>query len=84
MYKCNAQVVKVRSDISRLVGTQCSFTRWNIKSWKYDAQHSIFDELQCISSGDEMLNAWYYFSKKWFKKMQKWAVFHLISKHAVK
>ena len=36
------------------------------KSWKYDAQQSIFDKLRGVSSGDETLcqNAWSYFSKK--------------------
>ena len=35
------------------------------ESWKYDAQRSIFDELQGVSSGDETLsNTWYYFSNK--------------------
>ena len=34
------------------------------ESWKYNVQRSIFDELQGVSSGDETLNAWYYFSNK--------------------
>ena len=35
------------------------------ENWKYDAQQSIFGELQGVSCSDEtLLNAWYYFSIK--------------------
>ena len=35
------------------------------ESWKYDAQWSIFDELQGVSPGNEtQLNPWYYLSNK--------------------
>ena len=45
--------------------TQCFMKHWE-KSWKYDAQRNIFDELRCVSSGGENTesNAWYYFSNK--------------------
>ena len=73
MYKCNVQVSQLfvlsvlyqsRLEVIYQVDTQCSITRWKTKSWKYDAQPCIFDEIQCISSGDEMSNARYYFSNK--------------------
>ena len=73
MYKCNVQVSQLsvlsvlyqsRLEVIYQVDTQCSITRWKTKSWKYDAQPCIFDEIQCISSGDEMSNAQYYFSNK--------------------
>ena len=55
------------------------------ESWKYDAQRSIFDELRGVSSGDETLCRMFDISsqtKSFLKeklRMQKWAVFHLIS-----
>ena len=59
------------------------------ESWKYDAQRSIFDELRGVSSGDETLCRMFDISsqtKSFLKeklRMQKWAVFHLISKHSL-
>ena len=59
------------------------------ESWKYDAQRSIFDELWGVSSGDETLCQMLDITSQtnWFLKeklrMQKWAVFHLISKHSL-
>ena len=59
------------------------------ESWKYDAHRSIFDKLRGVSSGEETLRRmlditsqtkWVYTEKL---KMQKWAVFHLISKHSL-
>ena len=59
------------------------------ESWKYDAQRSIFDKLRGVSSREETLRRklditsqtkWVYTEKL---KMQKWAVFHLISKHSL-
>ena len=59
------------------------------ESWKYDAQRSIFDKLRGVSSGDETLCRMLDISsqtKSLLKeklRMQKWAVFHLISKHSL-
>ena len=59
------------------------------ESWKYDAQQSIFDEFWGVSSGDESLCQMLDITSqtKWFYKdklrMQKWAVFFLISKHSL-
>ena len=59
------------------------------ESWKYDARRSIFDELQGVSSGKETLCRMFDISsqtKSFFKeklRMQKWAVFHPISKHSL-
>ena len=59
------------------------------ESWKYDAQRSIFDELLGVSFFGETLcrmlditsqRKWFYQEKL---RMQKWAVFHLISKHSL-
>ena len=60
------------------------------ESWKYDAQRSIFEELRGDSSDDEtlcrMLDITFQIKRFWKEKlvnlrMQKWPVFHLISKH---
>ena len=57
--------------------------------WKYDARRSIFDGLRGVSSGDETLCRMFDITSqtKWFQKkklrMQKWAVFHLISRHSL-
>ena len=60
------------------------------ESWKYDAQGSSFDELRSVSSGDgtqpcPMLDIT--FQTKWLEKeklrIEKIAVFHLISKHSL-
>ena len=59
------------------------------ESWKYDMQWSIFHKLWDVSSVDETLCQMLDISSqtKWFYKeklrMQKWAVFHLISKHSL-
>ena len=58
------------------------------ESWKYDTQWSIFYELWGASSFDETLSKVLDITSqtKWFYKeklrMQKWAVFHLISKQS--
>ena len=59
------------------------------ESWKYDAQWSIFDELQGVSSDwwNSVSNAWYYFSKKMIlegeiKNVKILSSFHVISKHS--
>ena len=77
------------SNISVKHETQCFITNRRELHWKYDAQRSIFDGLRGVSSGDETLCQMLDITSqtKWFQKkklrMQKWAVFHLISKHSL-
>ena len=64
--------------------------RWNTeKKVEGTTQWSIFDELWGVSSGDESLCRILDITSqaKWFNeeklRMQKWPVFHLISKHSL-
>ena len=58
------------------------------ESWKYEVQRSIWRILRCfIWWWNTVSSAWCYFSNKMILerelRMQKWAVFHLISKHSL-
>ena len=59
------------------------------ESWKYDAQRSIFEELWGDWAGNETLYRMLDSTSetKWLLKeklrMQKWQVFHLMSKHTI-
>ena len=58
------------------------------ESWKYEVQRSIWRISRCfIWWWNTVSSAWYYFSNKMILdrelRMQKWAVFHLVSKHSL-